>query len=368
LIEQKARFSYQRLLIHAQMDHQSSNGILEDFRIEFLEYWRRLPNKGFFLVLLAVWLVLFCFLGSSNLGYIHSRSLIYWMYFTYNTKGNESEAGDAHGNLIPFVVLALLWWKRKELFATELKLWWPGLGIFVLGLGIHIVGFMVQQARVSIVGLFVGIYGLTGLAWGLNWLRKSFFPFFLFAFMIPLGTLALPVSFRLRLWVSEIVQSICGNLLMIDINRNGTALIDPSGRFQYEVAAACSGIRSLIATLALSIVYAWLSLGKWWKRGILIASAIPLALLGNVMRMLLIVLASELGGRTHGQDWGNFVHENLFFSLVPYVPAFAGLMLLGHWLREPSVEPRKHSGSNSESNDQSPESGVPVTSQEAETV
>jgi len=321
------------------MDHQSSNGILEDFRIEFLEYWRRLPNKGFFLVLLAAWLVLFCFLGNSTLGYIGSKSLIYWMFFIYNAKGLDQVAGEEQGNLVPFVVLALFWWKRKELFAGELKLWWPGLGIFVSGLVIHIIGFMVQQPRISIVGLFVGIYGLTGLAWGLNWLRASFFPFFLFAFMVPLGTLSLPITFRLRLWVSEIVEAICGNVLMIDINRNGTALLDPSGRFQYEVAAACSGIRSLIATVALSIVYAWLSFGKWWKRGLLVAAAFPLAILGNVMRMLLIVLASELGGRAHGQEWGNFVHENLFFSLVPYVPAFAGLMLLGHWLREPQGTP-----------------------------
>jgi exosortase len=317
------------------MDHQSSNGILEDFRIEFLEYWRRLPNKVFFLVLTAAWLVLFCLLGNSTMGYIQSKSLIYWMFFVYNAK----DTADAHGNLVPIVVLALFWWKRKELFAAELKLWWPGLGIFILGLGIHIVGFVVQQARISILGLFVGIYGLTGLAWGLNWLRASFFPFFLFAFMIPMGTLSIPITFRLRLWVSEIVQSICGNILMIDINRNGTALIDPSGRFQYEVAAACSGIRSLIATLALSIVYAWLSFDKWWKRGLLVAAAFPLALLGNVVRMLLIVLASELGGRNHGQEWGNFVHENLFFSLAPYVPAFAGLMLLGHWLRERQSTP-----------------------------
>ena len=29
--------------------------------------------------------------------------------------------------LIPFVVLALFWWKRKELLAQPLGLWWPGI-------------------------------------------------------------------------------------------------------------------------------------------------------------------------------------------------------------------------------------------------
>jgi exosortase len=355
------------------MDHQPTNGILEDFRIEFLEYWRRLPNKVFFLVLLAAWLLLFQYLGNSTFGYITTKSLLGYMLFIYTASSNADQAGDQHGALVPFVVLALFWWKRKELFAAELKLWWPGLGLFALGLAMHIVGFMVQQPRVSMVGLFVGIYGLTGLAWGLNWLRASFFPFFLFAFMIPLGTLALPVTFRLRLWVSEIVEAICGNLLMIDINRNGTALIDPSGRFQYEVAAACSGIRSLIATVGLSVVYGWLSFGKWWKRLLLIASAFPLALFGNVIRMLFIVLASELGGKAHGQEWGNFVHENWFFSLLPYVPAFGGLMLLGHWLRESKVQAPKSKVQRSKVTVQSSksggsESGVSVPGQEAKTV
>ena len=52
----------------------------------------------------------------------------------------------------------------------------------------------VQEARISIMGLFTGIYGLMGLAWGLAWLRASFFPFVLFVFAVPFGSLAEPVT------------------------------------------------------------------------------------------------------------------------------------------------------------------------------
>ena len=38
---------------------ESTNGVLEDFRLRFLDCWHRLPNKGFFFILLAAWLVLF---------------------------------------------------------------------------------------------------------------------------------------------------------------------------------------------------------------------------------------------------------------------------------------------------------------------
>jgi len=57
------------------MQTEPSNGVLEEFRIEFLNCWQRLPNKGFFLGLFAAWLALFRFLGKSTLGYIPTASL-----------------------------------------------------------------------------------------------------------------------------------------------------------------------------------------------------------------------------------------------------------------------------------------------------
>jgi exosortase len=315
-----------------------TNGILEDFRIEFLDCWQRLPNKGLFFGLLAAWLALFQFLGNSTLGYIHTPSLLSWMYLAYQPSGEHAMSDDRHGMLIPFVVLGLLWWKRKQLFAQPLRSWAPALVLVALGLLFHIAGYLFQQPRISIVGLFVGIYGLTGLAWGLGWLRASFFPFFLFAFSVPLGSLAQSITFPLQLLVCKLVEFVSHFILAIDILRDGTQLMDPTGRYRYEVAAACSGMRSLIATLAFAFVYSFLGLHTWWKRGLVIASAIPLAVLGNLIRMLTIVIAAEIGG----QQAGNYVHEGGpqgILSLLPYIPAFAGLLIMGHYLREEGVEP-----------------------------
>jgi exosortase len=319
------------------MDEQPSNGILEEFRIEFLACWQRLPNKLFFFVLLAAWLALFHFLGNSARGYAPTSSLLGWMYIVFRPKGGDDSTGDI-GNWVPLVVLGLFWWKRKELLATELRTWPPALLLVGLGLAVHVVGFMVQQPTISIVGLFTGLYGLMGLAWGSGWLQASFFPFFLFGFMVPPGALAVPVTFRLRVWVCQIVEGLCGNVFAFDIVREGTALKNPLGTYQYEVAAACSGIRSLTATLAVALIYSFLSFSTWWKRALLIASAFPLAVMGNVVRMLTIIVAAEFGG----QSAGNYVHEGGpmgIFSLLPYIPAFGGLLLLGHWLREPETKP-----------------------------
>jgi len=320
----------------AHLEQPSANGILEDFRIAFLECWQRLPNKGFFLVLLGAWLALFHFLGNATLGYIPTPSLLAWMHAAYGSSTDANGFDDSHGKLIPLVVLGLFWWKRKQLMAVSLRTWWPGLLLVALALVLHLLGYMVQQPRISIVALFLGIYGLMGLAWGREWLRESFFPFFLFAFCVPLGWSGVSLTFPLRMLVCRLVELICHHLLAIDIVREGTAIMDPSGRYQYEVAAACSGMRSLVATLAVAVIYAMVAFRSWWRRGVLIASALPLAVFGNVVRMLTIVIAAEVGG----QAWGSRIHEGGplgIYSLLPYIPAFGGLMFLGHLLREPAA-------------------------------
>ena len=286
---------------------------------------------------------MFQFQGNSTLGYARTRSLFVFLYKALTTGGKIMESGEVVGLIIPAVVLVLFWLNRKELLGIEIKSWWVGLLLVGAGLILHILGIVVQQPRISIFALFTGIYGLMGLAWGPAWLRASFFPFFLFAFCMPLGSFADMLTFPLRLVVTRLVEFVCHNILMIDVIREGTLLRDPTGRYQYEVAAACSGIRSLIATSVFSFILAFLSFRNWWKRLAIIAAALPLALFGNLLRMLAIVLAADLFGKEAG-DW---VHEGGpggIVALIWYVPGFAGLLLLEHYLRKvpsgPGVPPK----------------------------
>src|SRR6185436_203812 len=100
-------------------DQNRTRGAIGDFRVEFLDCWRRLPNKGLFFGLLTAWLALFHLLGNATFGYVNTPSLLRWMQVAYG--GGDGQ--DGHGNLIPFVVLVLFWWKRKELLALPLKIW-----------------------------------------------------------------------------------------------------------------------------------------------------------------------------------------------------------------------------------------------------
>lgn len=298
------------------------------FPAEFGRCWRQLPNKGVFFPLLIAWLLLFQFLGNATFGYVDTASLLQWMKNAYGSSLTDSE--DGHGILIPPLVLALLWWKRKELLAVPARLWWPALVLLAAALFLHLVGYLIQQPRISIVALFLGIYALAGLAWGPGWLRAGFFPFFLFIFCVPITSIGEPVTVPLRKLVTQITAVVCGSFLGMDVHGEGTQLFNSAHTFQYEVAAACSGMRSFVAITVLTLVYGFMFFDKPWKRAVILLSALPLAILGNVIRLLCIVISAEIWGRSTG----NFVHENFFFSLIPYVPALLGVIYLGRWLGE----------------------------------
>ena len=254
------------------------------------------------------------------------------MFNAYNSGDVSSD--DALGNLIPFLVIGLFWWKRKDLLQLPLKIWPPALMLVALGLGLHNLGYMIQEPRLSILALFIGIYGLMGLTWGPAWLRNSLFPFFLFIFSVPVSTVVEPITFPLRILVSELVEWVAHGILGIGVLRMGTQLFDPLGTYQYDVAAACSGIRSLVAIFLLATVCGFVMFRSLWKRLFMIALAFPFAILGNLLRMLLIIIAAEIGG----QRWGNYVHENTVISLLPYIPVFLGLLFVGWWLEKKPVQ------------------------------
>lgn len=288
--------------------------------------WQRLPNKLFFFGLLAAWLALFHLLGNSILGYVHSSSIFAWLDNAYNT---SKESDDGYGNLIPFVVVGLFWWKRQELLALPLKIWWPGIFLVLLAALLHIVGFAVFQPRLSTIAMFLGIFGLMGLAWGPAWLKRSIFPFWLFVFCVPLAALLLPLTFPLRITVSWLAAT-AANLLTIDVTRIGTQLIGHGGSFKYDVVAACSGMKSLVSIFLLATVYGCVLFRSPKKRLFLMALALPLSVMGNFLRLFCIIVVAEIGG----QSAGDYVHENFIISLLPYIPAFLGLFWAGSWLEK----------------------------------
>lgn len=285
-----------------------------------------LPEKGFFFGLAILWVTLFQFFGNSTFGYIDTPSLFGWLYSAYNGEFTD----DSHGNLIPWVVLGLFWWKRAELASVTKQLWPPALLGVVAGLLLHLVGYVAQQPRISTVGFFVGLYFLMGLAWGRGWLRACFFPYVLFAFSIPLGSLAEAITFPLRNMVTIMSVGFSQMILGMDVIRDGTRIFDPRGIFEYDVAPACSGIRSLISLLALTTIYGFVTFKTGWKRALTVLAALPLALIGNTIRIIAVIVTAE----AFGEKAGMRVHDGAGF--ITFGIAIGCIMLMGYFLREES--------------------------------
>lgn len=300
-------------------------GLLDEVR----QAWVGIPFKAVFGVLALSWGCLFSFLGNSTFGYVDTPSLFAWMYNAYNVPNSE----DGHGNLIPFVVIVLLWFKREELARIRPVGSWVPLFVVILGLIVHGVGYVIQQPRLSIVGFFVGLYGIVGQVWGLGVMRAILFPFVLFGFCIPLGSLADNVTLPLRILVSKIAVGLSQTVLGIDVHRDGSQIFDAYHKFRYDVAAACSGIRSLISLLVLSTIYGAITFRTLWKRGLMVVLAVPLAVAGNVLRIMGVIVAAE----AFGQEAGQTVETKLGF--VTFVFAIGVMVILSRFLEDPPANP-----------------------------
>jgi exosortase/archaeosortase family protein len=132
----------------------------------------------------------------------------------------------------------------------------------------------------------------------------------------------------LRLLVSRIVAAIAHLGLSPELIRDGTQLFDANHTFAYEVAPACSGIHSLVALMALTIIYGFVCFRSPWKRWVMVLSAIPLAVVGNVIRLCFTIMVAELGG----QHAGKSVEKDAGY--ITFAVALISVFVLGRWLVE----------------------------------
>jgi len=299
----------------------------DHFGQELQFYWTKLPGRTIYLGLLAAWCLLFQFFGWTSAIAGRTDSLFNWMWEKWSDPANDA----SHGKLIPIVVLGLLWLRRRRLVDSVAGVWWPGLVALAFALGLHVVGYVVQQPRLSMVAFFSGAWILVGLVWGRKTLMVSFFPFFIFAFCVPMGgTFAQGLTLPLRLIAAKGATFITKDLLEVPVERIGTKLTDPNGFFgSFDVAAECSGIRSFIALLAITTIFSVLTMKTLWRRTVMIVSTVPLALICNILRITTIILAANTFKSAAA---GTFVDD--YFGYVTYAVAIGCVFLLGRLLRE----------------------------------
>src|SRR6185369_13126914 len=218
----------------------------------------------------------------------------------------------SHGLLIPFIIGYIVWSQRDKLAAARVQ---PSLllggaailfALFALWAGVA--GAELYTQRLSLILLLAGI---TVYFWGLKLLRLILVPLGLLFLAIPIPTIIFnKIAFPLQLFASRCaVWSM--SVLGIPVLRQGNIIeLKPLNSFdtkKLEVVEACSGIRSLMTLVTLAVVFAyfthspantnggngsgpaqrfgWLKDYWFWRAVIIVASAIPIAILTNAFRV-----------------------------------------------------------------------------------
>jgi exosortase C (VPDSG-CTERM-specific) len=245
--------------------------------------------------------------------------------------------------LVPFVVAYLLNTRRDQLpkkYAAELPLaivsFAVGLGVFGFSAWLDFVGRTpTNNDHLALLTLSFLCCLVAGCFFflGRDWMRAAAFPLAYLIFMVPMPDAMADALETASKYASAEVANVLFHL-------SGTPLLRAGNVFQLpnitiEVAQECSGIRSSWVLLMTSILAANLFLKTPWRRFALVAFVIPLAILRNGFRILVIgLLCVNLGP----QMIHSVIHRRggpVFFalSLIP-------LFVLLWWLRKGETRAR----------------------------
>jgi EpsI family protein len=240
--------------------------------------------------------------------------MFYWWGYQWANPLSETQ----HGWLILGLSCWLFWRNaRAEPAAPNPAV--PGRASAAMAAGVllHVLGYGMQQTRLSILGALCFLWGVLALAGGRRWGRAAAFPLAFMVFAVPVNLLD-TAGFWLRLWVIG-ASSALAHAAGIEVIRNGTQLIAPGGGYHYDVAAACSGVRSLVALTALSLLVGYLNFRTWWLRVLVMALSFPFTYLGNVVRIAAIIFAAQWFGEKAGlavHEWAGFLVFVIVVGLV----------------------------------------------------
>jgi len=227
----------------------------------------------------------------------------------------------SHGFLIPPIAGYLIWQKKEELskaFGSP-----SNLGILFLtgGLLVFIVGKLGAELFTMRFSMLIVLWSLVLFMAGWQIGRQTFIPIAYLAFMIPLPAIIWnQVAFPLKLFATTLAAHAI-TLIGIPVFREGNIL--HLANTTLEVVDACSGLRSLTSLLALSGAFALITQHSFVKKWILFLSAVPIAILVNIIRLTGTAALAHKYGEKVAQG---FLHE--FSGIIIFVLAILFLYLV----------------------------------------
>jgi exosortase len=231
----------------------------------------------------------------------------------WNTNENFS-----HGYFIPFISAFMVYSMRGELKKVEKSHTNWGLLLIIFGLlqlSLGTIGAEYFLQRTSMIFVF---FGLCLFLAGKSFTKKAAIPILYLIFMIPIPSIVWnEIAFPMQLLASSLAEGVI-QALGIPVFRGGNIL--QLSNTSLEVIDACSGLRSLMSMLALSGALAYLFVRSNKRKWVVFLSAIPIAILVNIIRLTLTALVAE---RVSGEAAHGFLH-----GLSGWLMFILGLALL----------------------------------------
>lgn len=297
------------------------------------ERWRlgaldpaELVRIGLISVIIGLMFMMFHMLGNTVVN-VGSRSAFQWMFARWGDTISFG-ADYSHGYFIPFVSLGVIWYRRKEIFAVRMYTDNRGLAVVIFALAVHWLGAKMQQTHFSLASLVLLIWGVPFYLFGWELAKKLIFPCSYLIFCIPLNFMDV-MAFPLRIFSTKLAAGML-NGIGIGAVRSGTAIYsNVAGGFEFDVADPCSGLRSLLAMTALTAVYAYFTQRTLVRKWVLFMSSIPLAVVGNIARIVTVAIVAEaFGGKLALGIYHDYSGYILFTASITMMVVIGGVLNL----------------------------------------
>src|SRR5512132_74315 len=235
----------------------------------------------------------------------------------------------AHGFLIVPIVLVLIWQRRRELAVLTPSPEWLGLVLLACAGAIWLVAYAGGVLVVKQLALVATIWATVIAILGREVARAIMFPLGFLVLGVPMGEALIP---PLMSWTADFTVTAL-QLSGIPVFREGMFFSIPSGN--WSIVEGCSGVRYLIASFTVGVLFAYLSYRRPWKRLLFAALSIIVPIIANGFRAYLIVMIAHLSDNrlAHGID--HFIYGWVFFGLVMLL-----LFWIGSFWRDPDTDPQ----------------------------
>jgi len=252
-------------------------------------------------------------------------STLGWCIDRWNSPGGYFE----HCWLLPPLAAALLWWRRRDYLRRPARIELAGFWLLGPALLMHLAGAAWMIDSLSAASLVLAVPGAAWLALGRERLRGQWPVLWLVCFLVPAP---IYVEGRLTFVLKEFAiahGTNLANLLGAGLVRSGADLQLQGTDQRLFVADACSGLRSLLAMLTVAYCLAFfIGSRHLLRRGLLLALALPIAVLANVARIALLCLLARWFGVPFTDSYG---HD--LANALEWLAALASLWLLDSlWL------------------------------------